>query len=461
MNAFDWKAEFAEAMATGGFDAVIGNPPYVRMEAFKDLKEYLRRTYASHDERSDLYSYFIEKEHKLLRSNGRFGMIVSNKFLRANYGAPLRQFLASSARIEQVVDLAGLPVFPGATVRTIVLITSKAPAASSPTLYSPPVPLETFKQLEARTLTVEDAVKELRYDVPPTALAPAGWSFAPELHDALLTALSLRSMRLAQYCGGQICMGVKSGLSAAFVISGETRADLIRESPEATSIIKPFLNGRNVRRYRLEECSQYLIYTYHGIDIRKYPSVERHLRPYRDQLLKRATKQEWYELQQPQLRFAPYMDGSKIIFPDIAIEPRFTVDDAGHYGSNTTYFIPRSDSYLLGLLNSRLGYFYFRHTCAGLEGKNEVYLRFFGQYLEGFPVRTIDFTDPTDIARHDHMVALVSQMLDLHARLAAEGVPHEKAALQRRIDQTDRQMDRPVYELYRLTEEEIKVVEED
>jgi hypothetical protein len=75
------------------------------------------------------------------------------------------------------------------------------------------------------------------------------------------------------------------------------------------------------------------------------------------------------------------------------------------------------------------------------------------------PIRTINFTDPADVARHDRMVALVTQMLELHARLAAEGVPHEKAALQRRIEMTDRQIDQLVHELYGLTAEEIKVVE--
>jgi len=276
---------------------------------------------------------------------------------------------------------------------------------------------------------------------------------------ALLAELAERMVRLSTYCDGQIFMGVKSGLTAAFAIPEEIRSSLMKETWAAKDIIKPCLNGRDVRRYHLKGRNQYLIYTYHGIDIRQYPSVEKYLRAFREPLLKRATQQPWYELQQPQLRFAPFMDGTKIIFPDIATAAGFALDDVGYYSSNTTSFIPRRDLYLLGLLNSRLGYFYFRHTCAGLEGKKEADLRFFGQYLEGFPIRTIDSTDPADVARHDRMVALVTQMLDLHKRLAAEGVPHEKASLQRRIESTDRQIDALGYELYGLTPEEIKVVE--
>jgi hypothetical protein len=113
------------------------------------------------------------------------------------------------------------------------------------------------------------------------------------------------------------------------------------------------------------------------------------------------------------------MDEPKIIFPDIATTPRFAMDEVGHYGSNTTYFIPLRDFYLLGLLNSALGRFYFSTVCAGLEGSGETYLRFFGHYLEGFPVRTINFSDPADKARHDKLVELVERMLELNKRKGA------------------------------------------
>jgi hypothetical protein len=116
INVFDWQAEFPEIMSVGGFDAVIGNPPYIRMESFKQLKAYLKSHYEVHDERSDLYAYIIERGHKILNKDGVFGMIVSNKFLRSNYGKPLRDFLAHNTNVNRIVDFAGLPVFIGATV---------------------------------------------------------------------------------------------------------------------------------------------------------------------------------------------------------------------------------------------------------------------------------------------------------------------------------------------------------
>ena len=458
INPFDWSAEFPAIMKKGGFDAVIGNPPYVRMEEFKDLKGYLKARYVSHDERSDLYAYFIERGHRVLSPQSRFGMIVSNKFLRANYGKGLREFLNGNARVERVVDFAGLPVFPNATVRTIVLLTARADGTTRSVRYSPPVPLDKFHQIASGAIPVGQAVADATYEVELPTNSSA-WTFDNQDTSRLVGRLKASCHSLTDYCGGRICRGVVSGLTDAFVISAGIRAQIIERNPKAAEIIKPFVNGRSIRRYHIEPEDRYLIYTYHGVTIGDYPAVIEHLRPFRERLERRATEQPWYELQQPQYRFSTYMGGPKIVFPDITKSPRFALDDVGYYGSNTTYFIPRRDLYLLGLLNSRLGFFYFVVTCAGLEGRGETYLRFFGQYLEGFPIRTINYGDPADKARHDKMVELVERMLELHKKLDAANVPGDKTAIQRQIDATDRETDKLVYELYGLTEEEIRIVE--
>ncbi len=459
VNAFDWATGFPEVFKAGGFDAVIGNPPYVRMEAFKELKTYLKNTYACHDERSDLYAYFIERSHKLLGRDGRFGMIVSNKFLRANYGKPLRDFLVRNATLVRIADFAGLPVFKGATVRTLVIISERGQHRKTPLLYSPPPPIEVFEAIAGGASNVQEATEGLAYEVPAETLNKAVWSFDASHIDDLMAKLQTGFLPLTDYCEGQICMGIKSGYADAFVIDHTTRDALVRQNRRAAEIIKPFLNGRDVRRYFIDDPDLYLIYTCHGIDMSPYPAIVEHLKPYKQRLMARATKQEWHELQQPQFNFSEWMGGPKIIFPDIAVTPRFALDETGHFSSNTTYFIPRRDLYLLGLLNSKLGEFYFKRTCAGLEGKNETYLRFFGQYLKGFPVAVIDTGKAADRARHDKMVKLVESMLKLHEQLAAARTAHDKTLIQRQCDATDRQIDALVYELYGLTDEEIRIVE--
>jgi len=450
VNAFNWQSAFPHVFSMGGFDAVIGNPPYIRMETFKEIKDYLKANYVCHDERSDIYAYFIERAHNVLKVGGLFGMIVSNKFLRANYGKPLRNFIQQNASANRIADFAGLPVFKGATIRTIIFLSSHEKQKET-LLYTPPLPVDLFSKVETGIYSVEEAITEATYKVSSATLSKDVWSFAKQDADDLLTHLRKETIPLAEYCNGLICMGVKSGLTEAFVIDAETRNKIVEENPKAAEIIKPFLNGRDIRRYVLEPKGVYLIYTYHGVEISEYPAIEIYLRPFKEQLKKRATRQEWYELQQPQYAYVKHFEKPKIVFPDIAITPHFVLDEDGFFGSNTMYFIPGHDLFLLGLLNSKLGYFYFRAVCAGLEGKNETYLRFFGQYLEGFPVAE------AEKAAHDKMVLLVERMLSLHKQSAR--TPQEQEMLRREIESTDGQIDRLVYSLYGLTEEEVKIVE--
>ncbi len=458
VNVFDWKAEFPDILRgkNPGFDAMIGNPPYIRMEAFKELKSYLREHYCSHDERSDLYVYFIEQEHNLLRDGGKFGMIVSNKFLRAKYGQNIRTRIGEVAAVERILDLAGLRVFRKPTVRTIVLITTKS-GEETATEYSPPPLNDDFLSVQAGTTALSEVADPLIYLVGHGELRPEGWTLLRPEHLALMDRLAQGATSLLEVSGNQICMGVKSGLTEAFIISAETRAEILRQNPEAEAIIRPFLQGRNIRPYQLVPNDEFLIYTHHGIDMSAYPAVLEHLRPFRTRLESRATKQNWYELQQPQYGYVTFLEKPKIVFPDIATTCRFALDTDGYFGANTVYFLPLDDLRLLALLNSRLGFFYFKQTCAALEGAGEAYLRFFGQYLENFPVV---LPKRSEKRRNNRMVELVERMLLLHKDLDSPKTAHARTVIERQIEATDRQIDRLVCELYGLTDEEIAIVEE-
>ena len=428
------------------------------MEGFKEAKTYLRERYEEvHAERLDLYGYFIQREYELLKHGGYFGMIVSNKFFRAEYGRALRDYMTRFSQLEQIVDLAGLPVFPEATVRTVIISARRGDqGVSNPVVYTPVMPLEEYSQVEKQSIPLTSIVSRTGYTVLPPQLQGGDWSFARVQESALLQKLMTMGTALIDYLKPlPICRGVVSGLTEAFVISADVRKSILAQNPEAEEIIKPLLNGRNIRRYYIEWDDEYLIYTYHGIDIAQYPSIEAHLKPYRESLEKRATKQEWYELQQPQFRFVEYMDAPKIIFPDISTTARFAFDTLGYYGTNTTYFLPTEDLYLLGVLNSSVANFYFVQVCAGLEGTGETYLRFFGQYLEGMPVVQ------ADKVHHNRMVKLVEHITALKGDHAVAEVLLEdrRHDLAREIEELDAQIDRLVYELYGLTDEEIAIVE--
>ena len=167
----------------------------------------------------------------------------------------------------------------------------------------------------------------------------------------------------------------------------------------------------------------------------------------------------WYEIQDDVAYFEVF-DQPKIIFPDIAKAPRFSLDNGGRYLANTAYCIGSDDLYLLGILNSRLFWFAISHISIPFGVRaGEYRYRLIYQYMEKVPIRVIDRKDKHDRARHDKLVALVEQMLKLHRDLAAAKTAHDKTLLERQIAATDKQIDRLAYELYGLTDEEIAVVE--
>ena len=446
VNAFDWQ--------TDGFDAVIGNPPYVRQELLGESKHYLSEHYQVSHGVADLYVYFIEKGVSLLRENGRFGIIVANKWMRANYGKPLRQWLKQQ-HLTEITDFGDLPVFQQATTYPCILGIKKGK------------PQTTFKATQVKTLDFTDLktyVANNNYTIQQSALEDSGWTLVNEKTRALLEKLLSGGVPLGSYVNGKIYRGVLTGLNEAFVIDAQTRERLIAEDAKSEDLIKPFLVGKDVKRYQPLEGKRYLILMPKGWTRFKsngtkeawgwlenhYPSIAAHLKPFSEKAQKRCDKGEyWWEL-----RACDYygeFEKPKIILPDISLRGNFAFDDEGQfYCVNTAYIIASADKYLLGILNSRLITFYYANLSASYRGG---YLRFIYQYLVQLPICIIDKANP------DKIVQLVEQMLELNKQLAAATEPQLKKLLKQQIERVDGEIDQLVYRLYDLTVEEIGIVE--
>ena len=458
VNVFDWKQEFPEVMKVGGFDAVIGNPPYVRQEMIGNFKAYFQIYYRVYDGVADLYAYFIEKGVSLLRPDGYFSYIVANKWFRAGYGRPLRKWMQEQG-IEEIIDFGDLPVFTGATTYPCIIRIRKA---------KPPAVIGITKVETLQFDNLAAYVEAHRYEIRREALEEGGWALSHERTGALLQKLRETGIPLSKYVNGRMYYGIKTGLNEAFVIDAATRQRLISADPKSAELIKPFLAGRDVKRYKPTESNQFLIFTRRGIDIKRYPAIENYLMEFKERLMPRPQDWKgtdwkgrkpgaypWYEIQDAIDYYAEF-EKPKILWPEIAGSARFMWDDAGTFANNKVFLIPEGSFYLLGLLNSSVLRLFIHSVCTDLQGKS---FNFSGIFVDKTPIRTINFADPADQARHDRMVALVEQMLSLHKRLAAAQTDHEKTNLQRQIDATDSQIDRLVYDLYELTEEEIGIVE--
>ncbi len=301
LNVFDWDAGFPEVFKNGGFDVVIGNPPYVRQEGLGEYKEYFSNHYKVYHGVADLYAYFIEKGIGLLKKNGLFGIIVANKWMRAGYGEPLRRFLKSKEILE-IIDFGDLPVFEKATTYPCILRVKNHDINGIGRDRSRPV--YAIDAVNMKTLLFGDLsayVEANKFKVDAAQLDDAGWALAGADIQALLQKLKAMiesgcAVTLGEYVEGKIYYGIKTGLNEAFVIDEATKKRLIKEDPKSKEIIKPFLAGRDIKRYLQPISDKHLIFTKHGIDIKKYPAIENHLLPFKERLMPKPNNykgKEW------------------------------------------------------------------------------------------------------------------------------------------------------------------------
>ena len=459
VKAFDWDSAdgFGAIMADGGFDAVIGNPPYVRQETLgKDFKAYARKTFQTYAGTADLYTYFIERGVKLLKAGGLFSIIVANKWLRARYGKPLRQWLKKQT-LREIIDFGDLPVFEQATTYPCILTVGKGRAR------------DTFEAAQMESLEFEslrEYAQGRRYTVDKSLLDDGGWSLARREVQDLLRKLMNSSKPLKEYVNGKIHRGIVTGFNRAFIVSKEVRDQLIGEDAKSAEIIKPFLIGRDINRFVTPPAERYLLFTRRGIDIEAFPAVENYLSQYRESLEPRPRgwqgswpgrkpgNYKWYEIQDS-IDYFQAFDATKIVVPSIIRSASYALDDTGVYTNDKTTIIVADSLYLLGVLNSKLMDFVMHQIASTKRGG---YFEYKPMYLAQLPIRAIDFDNADDVAMHDKMVALVERMLALHGQLAGlSGEGRRVAAL--RIEATDREIDALVYGLYGLGEDEARVVE--
>jgi hypothetical protein len=285
---------------------------------------------------------------------------------------------------------------------------------------------------------------------------------------------------LGEYVQGRIYYGLKTGLNEAFELDQDTRDRIIAASPRCSSLIRPFLGGQDIRRYSVRD-PRCLIVIPSGWTSRQvraatgrtstsereawtwfsneYKPIAQHLARFAEAARKRQDRGEfWWELRP--CDYYEVLDGRKIIYPDIAKYPRFFLDTTGIYIANTAYCLGNDDLYLLGILNSRLAWFTIARVSIPFGTRaGEFRYRLIYQYMEKIPIRPIDLSSPADVGQHAQMVNLVERMLELQRRLAAARTQVEQELCQRQIEATDRQIDALVYELYGLTEKEIRIVE--
>jgi len=335
-KAFDWNKKFPEIMESGGFDVVIGNPPYVRQEQLHDFKEYLSINYKAYHNSADIYCYFIEKGITLVKENGYFSYIVSSKFTRTKYGKPLRSFLLNY-QVEEYRGFDNEKVFAGVTVDPcILIIKKKAPQPDHIVKYN------------------------ITGVVPQKQLNPEIWSFITLEQWGLMKKLEDNGLPL-KHRNIKIMFGVKTALDEAFVIDENLKNKLIKEDYNNTKIIKPLLRGRDIKRYEHNFAQKYLLATGYEVDIpNKYPLIYDHLAHFKDKAIKRHDQgKNWWNL-----RKCDYYDDfedAMIVWLELADKPNFTLVKSFYPSATLFAMIGEDLHFLLAILNSKLIEWYFNN----------------------------------------------------------------------------------------------------
>jgi hypothetical protein len=389
----------------GGFHAVIGNPPYVRQELIKPYKAQLKRGFPdTYDGSADLYVYFYDQGLRLLKPGGRLSYVVTNKWMRAGYAEGLRALFAEKAWVEFVADFGhAKKFFPDADVFPSVIVVRKPVEGTLPSETQVCV----IPRDNVPEKALDDAVAKATYPLPRAHFTKESWTLEPPDVVALLQKIKSAGQNLGELPNLKFFRGITTGCNDAFVIDDKTRDAIIANDPRASEIIKPYLRGQDVQRWKPKWANLWIIFARRGIDIAAYPGVEAHLQKFKTDLTPKPENWKpesvgekwkgrkegtyaWYEIQDS-VEYFPVFEGPKIIYQAIQFHPRYCFDEELLYTSNKTFVIGGASRVLAALLNTPLlWYFSWRHF---VHMKDEA-LSNDGFKMETLPIVTKALSDP-------------------------------------------------------------------
>ncbi len=460
-KTLEWRFEFPEVLDDEGdflgFDCIIGNPPYIRQEQIREIKPLLQKQYPNfYNSTADIYTYFFALSYHLLKEKGFNAFITSNKYARAKYGTKLRELLLKKTTIVSYMELNALKVFESATVDTSIMsFIKQTPPKDSSFNYYEPTPNDKSDLKSARSLPMRQ-----------NALSTESFIFANTTLLDLRGKMESVGTPLKDW-DIQIYRGILTGANEAFIIPTEKREEILNacktqeERKRTEALIKPILRGKDIKRYSYEWAGEWVINTHNGytsnlkfkippIDIEKYPATKAHLDSHYDTIATRSDQGDTpYHLRN--CAYLEDFEKEKIVYGEIVQEPRFYLDNGecelGYFYAEATSFILTGEHlrYLLGMLHSKLITFAFKTFYAG-GGLGESGYRYKKAFIERLPIPKITPQNQK----------LAHKITDCAKAILEAKEKDPKANTQ----ELEKEIDALVYQLYNLTDEEIKIIEE-
>ena len=507
-KAFDWKKEFPQVFEKGGFDIVIGNPPYVQLQSMGEMSDvYAKCGYEVYNKSADLYCLFTERGYSLLKEGGLQSFIMPNKWMLVAYGEELRRFMANT-NLQQIINFGDVQFFEGAATIVCIFVTQKGGIKGDVQALS----------LNQKTYHGDfiNEVKAGLENFPHEEFGESEWSIQPRAHLNILKKMKngtpLKELPIDIY------RGALTGYNDAFYIDKETRERLIKEDQKSTELIKPILRGRDLHAWYTSVNDQYQISTFPalGIDIEEYPAIKNYLLSFGYERLEQSgkpgarkkTSNKWFETQDT-IAYYKEFSKPKIVYCEITAFFPFVYDEEGLMCNNKAFILTAKDDsvnlkFLTAIFNSKLCKLWIWYNCPELLGGTreirKVYFenfcipectdqqpfidladkmlslnkdlqakraRFIRRLQDNMPdikiTGTLETFDTLDFA--GFVAELKKQKIKLSLVQQDEWEEYfgqYKAALNEisaQISATDKEIDERVYALYGLTEDEIKTIE--
>ncbi|MBM4056326.1 MAG: hypothetical protein FJ264_16975 [Planctomycetes bacterium] len=484
-RCINWDEEFSDIMKNGGFDVIIGNPPYVRIQTLpQDEVTYFSNKFESAKGSYDIYLLFIEQAYRLLRNGGVAGFILPNKFMVSNYGEKLRELLSRERAVWKIVDFGDAQVFGEATTYTMLLFLQKV--QNKEVFY-----VSASDYLKKNQKANLDDLETQFVKISHNKLTSKPWSFATSKYSEILERIEERNVRFVDVVE-KIFVGLQTNADKIYILEAInnkfTKDEYVKVKSQLTgneyllesAVTKPLLKGSlDIRRYHAKPISKYVIFPYKNGKLiptdtfeQEYPNTWSYLNEHKKLLESREKGkmegEKWYGY--VYLKNLTLYEKSKILTPSIANKASFTYDEKGEYyfvgsggGGGGGYGIilkediKLSPLYILALLNSRLLDFYLQNISSPFR---HGYFAYNKQYVEQLPIKLLDLSNPIEKSGHDELDSLADKMLRLNKELIKTSENTDKwYFLKKEIKQTDKHIDERVYALYGLAEKEIAVIE--
>ncbi len=519
-KAFNWQQEFPKVFEKGGFDVVIGNPPYVRIQglqdAYPEMVKYYDKTFKSATGNYDIYALFMERCFDLINDKGVVSFILPHKFLVTDFGVGIRGFFKEKNAVKSIVHFGSEMVFADASTYTCIIDFDKK--TKDRVLFKKINPAEIQNYFEWDYMLYDN-------------LSEQNWDLQSQKTFDIIEKLKTQPYTIDDVFD-KIFQGIATSLDAVYVFEGVEKGNIIEAYNSKfdyhfeieKELVKPFIKGNEISKYKNMSNRYYVFFPYDtkGKSIeeeyikRNLPKTYDFLKHFEKEIRGRERgrmdiEKDWYLYIYP--KNLDKFHYAKIMTQEISLGCNMTYDEKGEFYHPTTIYSfiknPKfevDDKFYLAILNSNLMWFFLKNTGTELRGG---YFRFKTNYLKPFPLPEIPKNSNDFIAKANEMLQLHKDFGEVSGKFVRtiqrkfeqlENLPkklehwydlsfaefvkelkkkkiklslseetewedfflemQEKAvALQTQITQTDKQIDTMVYELYGLTEEEIKIVE--